>query len=148
MTYRFSAVFTIFFSLECSATLRPPVDEFTPRAARQHRVGSARNQRSFHPTFSLMSWLQNMSKPHFGPRARAKEQSEEMMATTDTLWGRGTRTRRRRRGSVAELAAKDNHMSPCSSTAPTPSVFYLRGDCGLAGSQNDLESNISNHINT
>lgn len=70
-----------------------------------------------------------------------------MMAAAEML--RGTR------GKAAELVAKDNHMSLYPSSTLTLSVppslvsgFYLRGDCGLALSQHDRESNISHYMET
>ncbi|KAK1902608.1 putative inactive purple acid phosphatase 1, partial [Dissostichus eleginoides] len=39
---------------------------------------------------------------------------------------------RGRRGTVAELLAKDNHMSLYPNSPSLVSGFYLRGDCGLA----------------
>lgn len=57
------------------------------------------------------------------------------MAATDTLLVAGEGGGEA--GGVWELAAKDNHMSVRPRSAPAPSVFHWRGDCGLAASRSD-----------
>lgn len=122
MRCRFLLSSISFFSLECSTLLQPPVDtaKFTPIAARQHRVVKppSNHVRFFIPVSLWWADYKTRVNLILGPEPERG----------DNLCWRG--------------------RQPHVFISKLSSVFYLRGDCGLAGSQNHLEFNISNHSNT
>lgn len=133
----------------CSALPLTAAWHYEVLHVKQPSAKMACNQRGFHPTFSLMSWLQNMSKLRFGPKPEPETESkerEEMMAATDMLWGRRGRSRSSLLKTTTCLYIQAQLW--ISRSPSLVSGCYLKGDCGLALSQRDLESNISHHMET
>lgn len=147
----FSAVFTWIFSpwnplLPCDHVLalpssrseQPDITEVLHVKQIRTKMGPEDNTARFSSYFLSNELITKHKQISFWTQATERE---ERMAATETPWGR--------RGKVWRNLLKTTTCLYILAQLWAPTLvsgFYLRGDCGLALSQRDVESNISHHM--